>query len=424
MFYLNLGHAWSHLDLEGLEAAILLPHGNSMEKIVRKAPEVRTLLFDPQLYLAGLDCASSALVCSRLVSYPWFGAEDVPEFNSDNMNRTEWQRLVRESIDELWRGSPVDVDEQSNACETAIEFQQSIGCSQIILPSPMVSEREDEAATQAAWLDAGVAAANAMDVDVPVLATVAVSDFVLNDAAFQEFGILDTLVDQITSREGIDGVYIVVAQSNANHPFESPRAVLRAYQYLARAFSEAGYEYIITNFADVFGLACYASGATGFATGPSHALRRLSLTSFDDEGFGIALPFLYSHRTVAEFASESDLNVITANGLLRRVRDVTPPSERLLSVLAAGGSASSLAAWAESRNNVKAAKTHFLSRMILAEENLASTPVDERPDEVKDWLESAAANVLYLRDKIGSPSFSRLKGHIAPTGTWTTILDL
>lgn len=424
MFYLNLGHAWSHLDLEGLEAAILLPQGNSMEKIVRKAPEVRALLFDPQMYLAELDCTSSALVCSRLVSYPWFGAEDVPEFNSDQMSRTEWQKQIRESIEDLWLGSAVDVDEASEACEAAVEFQQSLNCAQVILPSPMVQEREDEAATQGAWLDAGVAAAEAMEVDVPVLATVAISDVVLNEAAFQEFGILDTLVDQITSREGIDGVYIVVAQSTGNHPFDTSRPILRAYQYLARAFADAGYEYVITNFADVFGLACYGVGATSFATGPSHALRRLSLTSFDDDGFGIALPFLYSHPTVAEFASESDLNVINGHGLLRRVRDVTPSSERLLSVLASGGSADSVAAWAESRSNVKAAKTHFLTRMILAEDELSSVDVDERPDEVKDWLEGAAANILYLRDKIGAPSFGRLKGHIAPAGTWATILEL
>lgn len=423
MFYLNLGYRWNHITLDRLEAAILLPSGSSIEKMTRSRPEIRNLLFDPQLYLAELDCGNCAKVCGRLVSYPWFGAEGVPDFDSSESNRRDWERQVRESIGDLWSGSNPDAENAEEACRMALEFQDSLTCTQLIIPSPLLREREDEAATQAAWLDSGLEAARSLEFDQPILGTVAIADSALNDAAFEQFGILETVVDQFTARDGFDGVYIVIAQSTSQHPFETPRRVLRAYNYLARTFSEAGYEHVITNFADAFGLGCLGVGATGFATGPSHALRRLSLESFDDEGFGRALPQFFSYPCVAELATESDLDVIRDNRLLRRVRDVTPVSERLMSTLAAGGSASTLVAWAEGPNNVKAAQSHFLTRMIIADDELAEMDAHQRSEAVSDWLETAAANRLFIHERLGA-EFQRLRGHFAPAGVWAAVLEV
>jgi hypothetical protein len=423
MFYLNLGYKWTYQTVEGLEAAILLPCGNSAEKLLRSRPDVRNLLLDPQLYLAELDCNDCAKVCARLVGYPWFGAHNVPGFDSDAMTRRDWERSMRDNIANHWRAAVPDINDAEDACRAAIEFQLALGCSPLILPSPLLRDREDEAGTQAAWLDAGIQAARLADADEPILATIAVSDIALNAAAFEAFGILDTLVDQVTSREGVAGTYIVISQAVAGHPFASPEIVSRAYRYLCKAFANAGYEYVITNFADVFGLACHGLGATGFATGQSHALRRLSFSGFDDESFGRALPYLYSHAIVGELASETDLDVLRDRRLLRRVRDVTPSSERLMTVLEGGGSASTVLAWAENQNNVAAAHTHFLWRMIQADKALNRLSASERIESVTDWLETASGNVLYIRERIGTMAYNRLKGKIAPADRWLDVID-
>src|SRR5579863_3821464 len=160
------------------------------------------------------------------------------------------------------------------------------------------------------------------------------------------------------------GVYIVVVQNEAGHPFESSRNVQRAYVRLSSAFAARGYGTVLPNFADVFGLVCLGVGATGCSSGPSQALRRLALAGYKEEGGGIALPRFYSHKLAAELATEADLDRIVGRRLLRRVEDRTPYSETLMDTLASGGSASQLQPWAESRSNVAMAHRHFIYRMV------------------------------------------------------------
>jgi hypothetical protein len=254
----------------------------------------------------------------------------------------------------------------------------------------------------------------------PVLATVAIDEAALNDSAFDEGGFLDTIVDQITSREGVDGVYLLVAQTHANHPFATDSRVLRTYLHLTRAFRGAGYSIVLTNFAGVFGQVCIGAGATGFAAGPSHSTRRLSLEGFDESRQGRALPKLFSRRTIGEYLSESHLDPIVARRLLRRVRDVTPYSEALMEVLAAGGSAAQVPEWAESQNNISAASMHFVSRLASDARRISKVAANQRYEEVRDWLEDAAGNSLYIESRMSDESIELTH---APCQLWIDLLD-
>ncbi len=241
----------------------------------------------------------------------------------------------------------------------------------------------------------------------------------MNEAAFEQGGFLETVADQVTSREGIDGVYIIVAQTHANHPFASDSRVLRAYLHLARVFSAAGYSLVLVNFAGVFGQACMGAGATGFASGASFPTRRLSFEGFEEPGGGVALPRFYSNRTAGEYLTETDLDAIVARRLLRRVRDVTPYSEMLIEVLATGGSAAQIPAWAESQNNLGAASMHFVSRLASEATRLGRYGPRQRFNHVRDWLEDAAANALYLENRIGD----EVKLRHGPCDKWLELLD-
>src|SRR4051794_15671965 len=95
------------------------------------------------------------------------------------------------------------------------------------------------------------------------------------------------------------------------HPLLAGEAVTRTYAHLTRAFANFGYEFVFVNFADVFGVACVGLGASGFVTGPTQSLRRLCLAGFLDDGGGLPLPHLYSHRAVAEFLPERELQRIS-----------------------------------------------------------------------------------------------------------------
>jgi hypothetical protein len=424
MFYLNVGHRWNIAEaLDDVRAAIF-PASSAYSERLRRAelPDFRRVALDPQLYLAQLDAEKCKRACAKLSSYPWFCVNDAPEFDSSAQNRTEWQRSLEACVEESWPCSlPTDEEQIANACRSAIEMQVDLGCSHIILPSPLISEREDEADTQAIWLDAGLKEAAEGDVSQPILATIAVDESTLNAAAFNASGFLDTIADQVSSRENLAGVYIVVMQTAARHPFETSPLVVRAYLHLCREFSTQNYDFIIPNFADVAGYMCMAVGATTFATGPSQSLRRLSAAAFEDSG-GFALPFLYSHRVAAELATETDLDKLQARKMLSRVRDITVYSEPLFHALAAGATAATLPAWAEGRNNITTAQKHFIERMIDVERRMRRVSASDRPDDVREWLETAAANQLYISTRLGTRD-EALQGRVIPADDWLEVFD-
>lgn len=424
MFTLNLGYKW-HLAtaVDPVRAVVYLPVANHAEKIRRaRSPEAQHVLFDPQLYLSGLSGERSKKACARLATYPWFGVSGLPEYNSTDGRQSVWEAILREQMPGKWPGCPPSGEEAiPRAAAQAVNFQVTLGCTHIILPSPLVSEREDEADTLATWLDAGVTQAEELEVGQPLLATVAIDEATINEAAFEENGFLDTIVDQVTSRAGIDGVYIVISQTHAKHPFETTALVNRAYLHLCSAFSYAGLEIVFVNFCDIFGLLCVAVGATGFGTGESSKLRRLSLSAFiDGGGGGKYLPTLYSHKVVGEFLTETDLDLIVENRLLGRIRDITPHSRALFTELQQGGTAANLPNWAESHMNVSAGHRHFLHRISETTRGMLRLSIPERLERVRDWVESASANELLIQHRLQE---NELKGHFAPTESWLETLD-
>lgn len=421
MFLLNLDYRWNlSTELERLQGVIYLPTGSTSERIAR-APtaEVRRILLDPQLYLAGLDAKKSTKTCARLATYPWFGV-DAPEFDSSAASRKDWENSVRDIIADSWPQSVPQGDGVYAACRSALEFQMNLPCTHLLIPTPLIVEREDEAQSLAEWLDSGLEAAQDLDVGQPLIATVAVAESALNDAASEPAGFLDSIIAQVTAREGLDGVYIVVMQTYARHPFETAALVDGAYLHLSRAFAEQGYDAIITNFACVFGMVCLGVGATGMAIGPSQKLRRLSMSGYDEQKGGLPLPRFYSHKAISEYLPETELGRIMERRCLGRIRDITPYSEGLMEILDNGGSAADVPEWAESKNNCAAAQRHFLHRLSQEARQVSRLTANRRRRQIREWLEEAIGTTLYLERRLsGYPS----TGQSAPSENWLELLD-
>lgn len=417
MFTLNEGWQWQSAKYaENLHGVVYLAAANNAERMRRKPlGDFAWQIFDPQLYLAALDGRACAKVCARLASFPWFGVAGVPEFHSDDNTQSNWQQTLQDHVRENWLGAAPTENDVAEAARSAVEFQADRSCTHILAATPLIAEREDEAETAAQWIDAALDAARDLDLGQPVIATVAVSENVLNDASFDAGGFLDTVVDQVTSREGLGGVYIVVAQTQTRHPLSAPNAVTRTYAHLTRAFAGFGYEFVFVNFADVFGVACVGLGASGFATGPSQSLRRLSLAAYLDEGGGLPLPHLYSHKAVADFLPERELEVIARLNFLRRVTDITAHSRDLFQALTRGRPAAEVASWAESKNNVSAAARHFISRMIAEGSAYAALTPAQRFTRAESWLDDAVVNQDFL--------VRRLAGHLQTNPTYAPASD-
>lgn len=422
MFLLNVGWTWSlATDVEEVRGAVFLAANNPHLRFTRNAgPDLDRLLIDPQLYLAGLDRGTCGKACGRLATHPWFCVPDLPAYNSGTLGVREWQKQVEAIAAAQWPGKAPVGDQIPESSRAAIQCQLNFGCTHVILPAPLVEEREDEGATLGTWLDAGIDAADELEVGQPLLATVALSEATLNEEAFSAGGFLDAIVDHVTARQGVAGVYIVIAQAGpSQHPFNTRPLVLRSYLHLSMAFRAAGVQTVLVNFADTFGLVCAGVGATDFASGSSQTQRRLSLAAFRDEGGGIALPHFYSHRVIGEFTTEGDLGLIVRGGAFRRVLDETQASQDLLEALSSGGSAAAVPAWAESQNNLTAASRHFVARLALEGQRYRRHPQKRRENLVRDWLEEAEGSVLYLRQRLKVPVI----GRVASAANWLDLLD-
>lgn len=419
MFLLNIGYRWSQLGMDDVRGAVFMPsrmlHGRVADI---GAWSLRQRLLDPQAYLSGLDSDECSKVCVNLASYPWF-ITDVPTYDSDTLGRREWVEEARGLIGNAWSGELPTGDDISVVCHHALVAQDEGELSEIILPAPLITEREDEAATLGTWLDAGLEVAEELELDRPLLATIVLHEGLINSNAFRPTGILATIVDQVVARNGITGAYIGIAQTTKRHPFQLPRDVARAYARLVQLLARAGFEYIIVNFADLFGYVCTGLGATTFVTGPSHTLRRLSTDGFRDQRGGMAFPHFYSHPMAAELRTEGDLDRVVEARLVRRTRDITEFSQSLMAELARGGSARNLPAWAESQSNVTAAQSHYIARLAALGAEQGARASDDRSTAVRDWLERAAANQLLLTRRLQDQPH----GELAPVGEWLDIFD-
>lgn len=402
--------------IDRVQGTVLLPSGNTRARLSEQSLDYSRILVDPQLYLAGLDADTCLKTCARLATYPWFGVENVP---ADGTQGRAWEAdVLRPAVRRLWPGRAPIGDAIPVACEAALRFQLSARSSYVILPTPLLTDRENQGQELAEWLDCGLSFSTALDVRAPVLATVALHEAVINEAAFRPGGFLDAVVDQVCSRDDVDGVYILIAQETAAHPFDSDSKVWRAYLHLVRGFAVRPYETILTNFGDVFGLVCLGAGATGVCSGASQSSRRLALSSFREGGGGRALPRFYSNRCVGEFLPESELGTIVRARLSGRVRDLTEFSRPLLESMTRKQVPPP--SWTESQNNTAEAHKHFISRLAIeAWECGRLREVAERGERVREWIEDAAANQMYLRSRLGPSQI----GLLAPVQDWIEILD-
>jgi len=421
MFMLNIAYKKTLLSsLDAVQGATILPCGNSFISLGNIPHlEAKRIMFDPQLYLSDLDVSDCKKVCARLASYPYFDIPGIPDIKDYSGDLNGYKKKILQEIEKLWKSKKLG--NIHNVCRRVIELQLKIPCTHIILPCPAIRDREDEAKIQADWLDEAVVAAEELYVGQPLLATVAICDSELNENSFKENGFLDTVVDQVTSREGIDGVYIVIIQNNNDHPFKINQLIARSYFHLCNAFGQIGYSTIYPNFADVLGLICLGLGATDFGTGQSFQLRKMSYTSFKDSGFGKAFPHYYSHKSMVEFRSETDLQYIVEKKLVGRIADITPFSRPLINELKkSDGSASNLPSWAESQNNTATSHLHFLHRLALEEKRLKNMDLSSRQLLLREQLESAAANTLFIRKRLGK---NKIKGNIIPAEEWLDLFD-
>jgi hypothetical protein len=363
-------------------------HALSHRTLEKRHPYLRRRLLDPQMYLAELNAASCRKPCARLASYGWFPLTGEHAFDSSEEKPSEWLRTLSQNIETAWEARlPAQGQERDDAIRQCLLLQHQLRVEAFILPAPLTQDLDSDYSEELEWLESGVSLGQEIAPDVPVFATIALSDVVLRGPDPWSNPLLNIVLDQVTAR-GVAGAYVVpVMSSEDSYYFTHPHTV-GALLRLCNGLKAGGVQRLIVSFAGTAGLLCLAAGADAWVTGWFKSQRRMRLSDFEREQ-GRVVPAYYSHPLGGEFHMDTDLDRAVESGFLDRIADVTPESEGLLRALRAGRHVRSVPAWRHQPGNRKASIDHFLT--VSARETALRTRLsdDDLRAMTAAWLEAA-----------------------------------
>lgn len=405
-FFVNLGYSFRIPEGADPDGSLILASAMPMHQMDRRLfqdSHLQRRLFDPQLYLAGLDVAVARNHCAKLASYPWFNVNGFGDYDSGLQTLQSWTKNARALIGSAWPSSPpADQHTIQIATRECVDFQRRIGCWGVILPSPLTVEPGTDYAVELSWLDEALAyVATLEDFDLPVFATVALSDVCVRFLDPENNPLLEIISDSVSARE-IHGVYILLEQASeaddSRHCANS--RALRSVLHLVRTFAHDVGIRVGINFLGSFGLVCKAAGAEWWASNWYKSLYRVRLA--DRVAGGRAFPTYWSFPAACDVNLNGDLDALVGAGLLPQVTDHTSASAGLLSALESGAPASSVPAWAYGMSNILAAREHYLLSSIAQDRNLAAQADIARLDSVNEWLEQATVTADQIATVVGS----------------------
>lgn len=391
---LNVGYQFAAPDGVVTNSSMLLASAMPAHQLLRRHmdaryPHLETRLFDPQLYLAGLDAAASSKHCAYLGSYSWFGVKGLVPYDSAAHTQKAWSEYAQSEIKTRWpRNAPSGQKAIEKAAQECVEFQKSIGCAAIILPSPLTVDPGTDYSGELAWVDAGLAVVAGERAARPVYATVAMTDICVRYSDPLRNSLLALILDTVSAR-GVDGVYLVVEQGsepNDTRQCGSTR-VLWSLLHLVHVLAHDSRLKVGVNFIGPFALACEAAGAEWWATGWYKSLYRVRIA--DKLAGGRSYPLYWSHAAATDIHLETDFDELRRGGLLSAISDRTTASAGLLDAAGKGVSVARVPQWRYAQSIVTAATAHYLLSALDAERRLTAARPATRPDKITEWLDNA-----------------------------------
>lgn len=326
-------------------------------------------LFDPNSYLWELDEADCARAVECVASYPWVPAA-----------------AVRGDL------SSMSDDEVAGTLRIVADWQVERNVSSVIIPTPLVSDPNAPLDEFLRWTDIGIDLA--AQLDRPALLAFGLSEVALGTH-------FTTLLDQLTARADVPGVYAFVETSRSSGSVAVSREVARALLMTSYFVGRKLGKDVVVNFADTFGLACLSVGAKAFAGGYERKCRSLDFEHFEERNGGGAFPKFFALGTTAYYRPARDMERLRDERLLRMLEpDRTDAAAPLFDALRAGRAAEDVPEWRESRNNVAAAKAHLIERMCDATDELSAlSDGAEKVAWTLNWLQDAERDVAYLNSR-------------------------
>lgn len=362
---------------------------------------VRHRMLDPQLYLAGLDPRTAKSTVFKLATCPWFGT-DPPAYNSaqhGTLNDYK-ERFIAELLSR-WTGIAPSTRSEIRLCvKSALQYQASLGCEALIIPSPLTSTATDYR-IETEYLDAAIELASDLQLSIPLYATIAVSDALFRNADPTENTLIQAITGQIASRSEISGAYIVLEQTAETGYVCVNENTLFSLLILADDLIRGAARQVAVNYIGPFGAVLAAAGARVWASGYYRSQRRMRLAD-QEEDEGRAYPRFYSSPLAGDVGVEEDLRRLRDAGLLHHVFSRSEASVPLYNAIQANRYPNAAPQWEYRPGNIWAAAAHYNDIACKIEGFFDSKDNAGIIEAVDRWLKQASA----LANQVGSSGVS------------------
>jgi hypothetical protein len=380
----------------GVIAASAMTCGTLERRTFMSHPHLVHRVLDPQLYLATLDPANAANTIFKLGTYNWFGTE-VPTYSSDiHGTHASFKDLHKEGILESWSRTVPNTDSEIlELVKNCLQFQIDLGCDMLVGPAPLTNQALTFA-LEIKYLDALCIAANQLKTRLPVFATLAITDTLLQNIDPLKNVLLQTIADQISARSEISGLYLVPEQSAETGYVCMSEDVLYSILVLIDDIAKGARKRLIVNYLGSFGPVIAAVGGEIWTSGYYRSQRRMRLAD-QIEMEGRAYPRFFSHALAGDIGVEKDLPALHGEKVFTRIFSRTLASRSLFQALNAGTVS---ADWEYKIGNIWPASAHYNDVMVKFSGFLDSHSMSGKIQAIQDWLERScdAAEALKKLD--------------------------
>jgi hypothetical protein len=384
----------------GIIAASAMSRPQLVRRKLSRASYLQHCLLDPQLYLADLASATAGKNVVNLGTYPWFRCEHQSFESGKPGGLPQWKAEQANTLVQGWPGAAAtDPKEVADCAQSAIEIPLALGCEAVILPSPMTRAPGGGYATEARWLDAGLAACSKLRVSMPVYATIAIADSALRELNPLENPLLQTLTAHVASRDGLAGAYVVIAQNSEDEGSwicKDPDTLLSLLVIVDDIVRGAGRD-VIVNGVGTFGLVAAAVGARIWSSGYYRSQRRMRTSDYNDSE-GRTVPRYFSARLLGDVGVEHDLALVARDAVGRRVLTDTPSAAALNAILRGGGTPADVPEWEYTPGTPTAAMAHHNHCMQGLSTALGAASVEQRVNLMDSMLRRAETVAQSVRE--------------------------
>ncbi|MDU1031898.1 hypothetical protein [Clostridium sp.] len=417
MYLLNRGYYTKINDELSIDGVVFSPSQLERPKIERRDKKYNKIrLFDPQLYFPIESKPNFKKTFTKLATYPWYNPE-VEEFNSKEMKITDFLKNLsnNNSIDNVTY--PTSEEDMARRIQSCIEFQLDLGCSHIILPTPLICDIEDGYTEQLRWINTGIKLING--INKPILVSVAFTKDVITQREFDQNTLLSIILDNLTSFTNIDGFYITFETNTENQICDEN--IITAILEFSYILGNLNNKEVFLNYVDLAGFLGLAVGCTAFASGYYAKEKLFNFEQYNDEPkFGTPLPRLLSYTLIGDLLSERDLTKLRNLNALHLIKnDITKFSTALYNTLEQGQDVSMLDDWKESKNNISTAQLHRSELLAKASKNISTMNTTEKLKYTLNWLTNADFYVNQINTLLGYNKLSENFNHI---GIWKKCL--